>query len=177
MKTWTNIDKSEWDRGPWDTEPDKAQWYDEETGAACLIVRNDSGALCGYAGVEKDHPMFGIGYDDSPAYSLDVHGGPTFANSCLEVDGEPGKGVCHVPDSGRTDQVWWFGFDCAHYQDLSPAYAHRFQHSLFPASERLGIYRDFDYVKREVANLAKQLHAIGQQKGVGNERATSTSDS
>lgn len=40
MQTWTNpkTDKSSWARGPWDEEPDKAQWVDESTGLALLFA-------------------------------------------------------------------------------------------------------------------------------------------
>src|SRR5690606_18441494 len=31
--------------------------------------------------------------------------------------------VCHVADAGEPDHVWWFGFDCAHCDDLSPKYS------------------------------------------------------
>jgi hypothetical protein len=40
LLSWTTIDKSSWGNGPWQTEPDKAQWQDEETGLPCLAVRN-----------------------------------------------------------------------------------------------------------------------------------------
>lgn len=45
------VDKSGWARGVWDSEPDKIQWQDAETGLPCLIVRGPVGALCGYVGV------------------------------------------------------------------------------------------------------------------------------
>jgi hypothetical protein len=28
--------------------------------------------------------------------------------------------ICHVPEPGKPDDVWWFGFDCAHAFDRSP---------------------------------------------------------
>lgn len=59
-------DKSDWPRGPWDNEPDKIQWQDEVTGLPCLIVRGPVGALCGYVGVPKSHPAYGLSYDGSP---------------------------------------------------------------------------------------------------------------
>lgn len=62
--TYLNVqDKSLWERGPWDAEPDKAQWSDEDTGYPCLILRGPSGALCGYVGVSNDHPAYGLNYN------------------------------------------------------------------------------------------------------------------
>lgn len=68
MKTWTWEERTAWSfpmpAGPWDGEPDKAQWIDEETGLDCLIVRARSGALCGYVGVTEAHPWHGMPYND-----------------------------------------------------------------------------------------------------------------
>lgn len=64
MKTeeYTFVDKSKWERGEWDKEPDKIQFEDPETKLPCLIVRGPSGALCGYVGVSEGHPFFGLDY-------------------------------------------------------------------------------------------------------------------
>lgn len=72
-------DKSEWGHGEWQDEPDKVQWRDKATGLPCLIVRNHSGAWCGYVGLDETHPLHGKGYND---VSVDVHGGLTFAGFC-----------------------------------------------------------------------------------------------
>lgn len=76
-------DKSSWGPGPWIEEPDKVQGVDTVTGYDTLIVRNGSGALCGYVGVPEGHPYFGLEYDSIPG-DLHVHGGVTFTNSCYE---------------------------------------------------------------------------------------------
>jgi len=80
-KEYRNIDKSEWARGPWDDEPDKMQWPDATTGLPCLVVRNGSGALCGYVGVPPGHPAHGMDYG---ALDVQVHGGLTFARGCAD---------------------------------------------------------------------------------------------
>jgi hypothetical protein len=159
--------KAEMGPGPWQDEPDRAQWYDPDNGMACLIVRQHHGAWCGYVGVEPGHPWHGVSYgecvepdcgdewwhyDCTPGGKTSVHGGLTYSAPCQE--GADAK-VCHVPAKGRPDNVWWFGFDCAHDGDL------------VPATERLmanygsrglgGAYRDIDYVRAEVAHLAAQL--------------------
>jgi hypothetical protein len=79
------IDKTDWLRGPWDNEPDKIQWQDEETGLPCLVVRGPSGSLCGYVGVAPGHTWHGAAYDGC---DVDVHGGLTFAHGCAEISRE-----------------------------------------------------------------------------------------
>lgn len=241
-KEWTTIDKSEWDRGPWDDEPDKVQWVDEVAGLDCLIVRNRGGALCGYVGVPGGHPLFGVGYSTevevlgaalesrkerpvgenpgmavmlamlggeikaSPETVFEVHGGLTFADGCHEPteeqfasiadrkaarlaeaakypqgdaardvrelteqeamtfaewrDHQMGRRICHVPAEGRPGRVWWFGFDCAHSGDLSPAHEAPMRRYGDRMSFSDETYRGRAYVEREVGNLAHQLAAI-----------------
>lgn len=216
---YRTVDKSGWSDGPWQSEPDKRQWQDEETGLPCLIVRGPAGALCGYVGVSPEHPWHGKGYsacvspsrhedhegDDegyhyncTPCGVVSVHGGLTFAKGCADMSvdrwnamrakipemqaeaarhprGDAARwltewlpaldnhdawrtqmeqqSICHLPEPGEPDGVWWFGFDCAHSGDLSPL---REYEPLFND----GAYRDIDYVTGEVQSLAKQLHAI-----------------
>lgn len=69
----------------------------------------------GYVAVPKDHPFFGMGYDD---VDVDIHGGLTFA--------APGNNI--IKDLPETEVLegclydlnedWWvFGFDTCHYMD------------------------------------------------------------
>lgn len=97
---------------------------------------------CGYVGVSKDHPLYGLSYStptalikqeqvDSCAVGkkspllvltatvngdsggteirrsldvlVDVHGGITYSDSDAQYP---------IPS-----ELWWFGFDCAHYDD------------------------------------------------------------
>ncbi len=139
------IDKSGWGPGPWQAEPDHAEF--RHRGLACLIHRNQWGVWCGYVGAPPGHPWHGGGYDEVPA---DVHGGLTYSSACA-------GDICHVPLPGEPDDVWWLGFDCGHAGDLTPYYR-----SLgFPFGDEL--YRDEAYVRREVARLADQ--ALAAAKG------------
>jgi hypothetical protein len=108
-KEYRTVDKSEWGSGEWQDEPDKVQFADESTGMPCLIVRNHSGALCGYVGVTEGHPFFGKSYDSSASVphicdeacdaendyhshsssvggALSAHGGITFSDFCSSHD-------------------------------------------------------------------------------------------
>lgn len=159
-KSWHTEDKSEWDAGPWIDEPDKVSWTDEATGRPCLIHRNRMGALCGYVAVDPGHPLHGKSYDD---YGAEVHGGLTYAAPCAETDDES-HGICHVPEPGKPDDVWWFGFDCSHAGDLNPAHLHISRKYAAAVARDDGLfgrdeYRDVAYVVRECQKLAKELVA------------------
>lgn len=158
---YTTVDKTTWPRGAWDNEPDKIQWVDEETGLDCLIHRHERlGHLCGYVGVPFTHKLHGLSYNE--AYDLlrvpddegwpdTGHGDLTYADACQETDDET-KGICHVPEPGRPHDVWWFGFDCAHFGDLSPNISLGFD-------DGYETYRTVPYVKKCTADLARTLAA------------------
>ena len=150
MKTleFTSVNRAGWPSGPWDNEPDKRQWPDAVTGMPCLIVRNEcTGNLCGYVGVPPFHPLYGQQYDDA---NVIVHGGLSFAAPCRP--GSEKHGVCHIPGPGELDDVWWLGFDCAHYMDISPAML-----MLGRECFNQGTYKDFAFVQAECEQLALQL--------------------
>jgi hypothetical protein len=191
VREFTNpeIDKSGWGEGPWMNEPDKIHWIDPTTDLDVLMVRNHSGAWCGYVGVTEGHPFFRTGYDacgldkacnpDDYTYScehtpnrhVEVHGGITFADSCQETE-DPAQGICHVPFAGRPDDVWWLGFDCAHAMDLVPGTRSFMQGFLTTMLEGGGYgdtYRDRAYVEEEVRSLAAQLKEIAVS-GLGSSR-------
>lgn len=159
-------DKTRWGQGPWMTEPDRVEW--RHKGVPCLIVRNQMGALCGYAAVAPGHKLHKVPYSrcgrwkrrknkrecwkgycgHSPESVLDVHGGITFADVC-----QPGTPICHIPQAGEPAEVWWFGFDCSHSGDHVPSMGE------FWFMSGRETYKDVDYVKRETEELADQLLA------------------
>lgn len=110
-------------------------------------------------GVPAEHPAHGKDYND---VAVDVHGGLTFGNGCDE-SAEEGHGICHIPEPGRPDNVWWLGFDCAHYMDVCPAYnvlrEHYLAATMLSPSSPWGspVYRDVQYVTDQCASLARQL--------------------
>jgi len=142
-------------RGPWNDEPDKVYWVDDATGLDCLIVRNRSGALCGYVGLPPGHPMYGADYDSvrtEDGQYPDCNGGLTFAGKCHPGPTEA-EGICHVPLPGRPDDVWWLGFDCAHLlYDVCPTYD---DDLVNPGAT----YKTVPWVERQVSSLAVQLAA------------------
>lgn len=145
-------------KGPWDDEPDKVQWVDGATGLDCLAVRNQLGNWCGYVGVPDDHPLHGKGYG---GVDVSVHGGLTFADGC-DDEAPEGHGICHIPLPGRPDNVWWLGFDCGHFNDLTPALigAYGGLEALSGDSWLKPVYRDLEFVQRECESLAEQLAEV-----------------
>lgn len=146
---------------PWTDEPDKAQWVDESTGLDCLIVRAWHGALCGYVGVRPTHPLYGQPGRASVLAGFRTHARITYAALCEEGDGEEPR-VCCVAESGRSANVWWFGFDCAHPFDVVPSRVALLGHIGLTYAARTGpaVYRRFGYVREQVTLLASQLAAV-----------------
>lgn len=157
----SEVDESRkrWGSGPWDNEPDRI--VGTALSFATLMVRGPSGHWCGYVGVPKGHPAYGHGYDDLS--DIEVHGGLTYSEKCSGH-------VCHVTD--EPDDLWWFGFDCAHSGDQVPSTQNFFKETfkempegtLKEAMSRLAThkmqdtYRDVAFVQWEILKLAEQLN-------------------
>jgi len=78
-----------------------------------------------------------------------VHGGLTYSEACQGV-------ICHKAAEGEPDNVWWFGFDCSHLDDLTPAMA-QFASERSWLNSASDVYRDQPYVRAQTEKLAKQL--------------------
>lgn len=162
MRTWNFPDVHPAGPGPWADEPDKAQWVDDTTNLDCLIVRaGTSGSLCGYVGVPPGHPWHDLHPDELP--DIHAHGEINFASLCQE-GAEDGPGVCHIPEPGRPERVWWLGFDCSHAGDETPNLdTFLVKQGIRPPGQDPGlfqnVYRPFDYVADVVRCLALQAAA------------------
>jgi hypothetical protein len=99
--------------------------------------------------VPPEHPLHGKGYDDA---NLDAHGGLTFAAACAGT-------ICHVPEPGEPDELWWFGFDCSHAFDVSPGLRLALAEVMpdRPAWLPGETYRDLAFVRAETEGLAAQI--------------------
>jgi hypothetical protein len=74
--------------------------------------------------------------------------------------------VCHVAGDGETDDVWWFGFDCADVGDLCPEMSTWGVRKLRALLDET--YKDVGYVKAECTKLARQLQAVDVMHRSGN---------
>lgn len=135
------FDRTGWPAGPWDQEPNRVDF--KHAGFPCFVQRNWSGAWCGYVGVPPTHKLYKVPYQQASDYN--VHGGLTYSNVCNGV-------ICHTPEPGESDDVWWFGFDCHHSGDLAPK-----DQSVFDFMGYPNTYRNLDYVIKEAKSLAEQL--------------------
>jgi|SRR5262245_30719228 len=137
--------------GPWVDEVDRLEW--RAYGLPCLMRRNDLlGFWCGYVAVPPEHALHGMKYELANRLAqLKVHGGCNYSKPCADE-------VCHVPEPGEPDDVWWFGFHCGYGFDGIPAY--QTQHAPFDIAN----YRDLNYVRIETEVLASQLAAVTRHR-------------
>ena len=142
-------------------------------GLKCAVVlAREQGHRCGYVRVPPGHPVWG---QDENDFSLEVHGGITFAaaESCVEEDG----------------RGWWPGFDCHHCEDrgTNPDVPQNYHWKSLKAKEswtyenkdeartRLpwekeeGHYWTLGEVQAEAEQLAEQLakFPVGEPKEIG----------
>ena len=126
-------------------------------GYRCVIEGQSMGHRCGYIGLPKEHKYYGEDYND---ISIKIHGGWTYASGDNEYPVE-------------SDDLWWIGFDCAHYNDgkdfeLIKALAslEEYTHfmtmeSMFPTDEEA---RTTEYVEQELRNAVDQLKGLNKDR-------------
>ena len=152
-------------------------------GLRCVVIALDRGHRCGYVGVDRNHPLYGKSYSENISVkesvinrefngdkvgvinlfcskfsdiknntielvlAFDVHGGITYSD---------GKDEYPV-----ISNLWWFGFDCAHYNDAPDFSIMRDDLKDFERKyPNPGIVRTNEYVTKECMSLAEQLSAF-----------------
>jgi len=141
--------------GEWMDEPDHVEF--RHAGFVCLIHRNGSGALCGYVGVPPGHPWHGKSDSDvhSMCDEINVNGGLTYANECSPP-------LCHVPEPGEPEHLWWLGFDCGHCNDVSPSMVkwERDRGRERSSSSMGETYKTISYVRFDTKGLAELAASV-----------------
>ena len=137
----------------WDNEPD---FVDIEGKAYHLVVnRSHMGNLNGYVGVKRQHPWFGLHYDDNKLRNIEVHGGLTYSNK--------------AEWEGMKKKYWYFGFDTAHAWDIVPQLEEMKKMHGLPDFEELfpsfgsffkSTYKDLNFVSNEVNDLFEQIKQV-----------------
>lgn len=174
--------------GPWESEPDRVAWIDDETSYPCLILRQPDGTLAGFVAVGPDHPLWCFERDAIPAgLGIKVHAGIDYAAICREDD-PPSVRICHPGDNAARRNVastpgtadidvdgshaaWWFGFNCNKASDFLPeGYALNDEDREDGPRE----YRDIAYVADQTVSLARQLNALDGNAPIGNEGSAVT---
>ena len=109
-------------------------------GLKAVVIATDMGHRCGYVGVPAEHPWFGK--DD---VDLDVHGGVTYAGMRME------------------DDLWWFGYDCAHLGDARDPELMSDEYKTALLGRKLNFDGDtiktLDFCVNECESMAAQLKA------------------
>ena len=146
----------------WENEPGFVQEVDKKTGYTYFIIRHPHlGNLNGYVRVEKGHPLYGKEDIDSEPDDLRVHGGITFSASLLP------RLLAITPE---VVDYWYFGFDCAHYDDICPMILEKLAESQGDSWENHIIegctYKNINYVRKECKSLAAQLKKIEDTKTI-----------
>lgn len=101
--------------GDWANEPDFILWQDAHTSLYCAIIRSPvMGNLCGYVAVPETHPLY---RKSEHAVHIDCEKPINYANASIAGNYENYQAI----ESPLEDKLWWFGFDCMHASDLTPA--------------------------------------------------------
>ena len=124
----------------------------------CVVAFGSNGWRCGYVGIPRSHKFYGKEYTEieSQIDHGDCHGGLTFSSRSI--------GEKYPIES----DLWWFGFDCAHYGDgkdldlaieLFPHIAESLYkikacEDMFPTYDEV---RSCEYVAESCISLANQL--------------------
>lgn len=166
----------------------------EHCGYKCVVVFQPMGHRCGYVGIPKTHTLYGddyCNYLDIKKEDLEdkkVSGVFPLFLSCFDEDERIRIDAffeCHggITYSGGGENsnypinsdLWWFGFDCAHYMDGRDLY---YALEKFPEEKELiekriewelecplgGTVRTKEYVEKECMNLAEQLKVFEKQE-------------
>lgn len=146
--------RAKWGAGPWTNEPDRVEWTTRAGLPAIALRQPRSGHWCGYVGVAPGHRWHGVDLQSYPegVEVPDAHGGITYNEHCVGA-------VCHVPQPGEPDDLWWIGFDCAHAGDRTPGSGTNIARIFLDdeADARFGgVYRTIDFVQKQCERLAKQ---------------------
>ena len=148
-----------WGPGPWVDKPDKIQWPDKVTGLPCLVVRNHSGAWCGYVGVSEEHPHFGRVFE---TVSVTVHGGLRVLRLLPATRTRSGRRFrlsCCGGGRKRSGVVARVRL-CSRLGRSARAWRSLLKGNLFNTPELLGrVYRAVDYAREECRKLALQVQS------------------
>ena len=78
----------------------------DHNGLLCVCTLSSQGIRCGYVGVDKSHPWWGMNCEDEGPDDVQCHWGLTYSGKLLE-----------------DDDRWFFGFDAGHCTDAIDAEA------------------------------------------------------
>lgn len=104
--------RNSWLPGAWQDEPDIIEWRKEGSAYPLLIVRGQTGCLCGYVGIPQGHALHGMWSGDLTRF--------TWTALPEEINGAFPCGPIFTP-TGAPPTCWWLGFHCGAMGELMPA--------------------------------------------------------
>lgn len=161
-------------------------------GYKCVIIFTGLGHRCGYVGVDRNHPLFGIEYNrdiKSEELLQELKNSAIGKRGIVEAFCWDGKeirpsllfnvhGSLTYSGSNKTyptnqfDPLWWFGFDCAHagdardYEELKKREPTNKWYKIYEIEKKYPIRNDMirtkEYVEDECRSLADQLDCVGE---------------
>lgn len=116
----------------------------KHAGYVCCAVRMGmSGAVNGYVAIPKEHSLYGKDWSDSIPVKHETEFNGNYIGALISAFEEKNEGLQRIDclfnvhggitysrpelimvDSEITGDVWWFGFDTAHADDLRPFQTH-----------------------------------------------------
>lgn len=165
----------------------------DHKGLKCVVIMHELGHRCGYVGIPKEHPLYGIRYDEKCKYlpMADLKNEPVgkrgiFSILSMALSDEDKYVTPEFyfdvhgsitysggdPNYPIKSDLWWFGFDCAHCDDAPDLEAAR-EYGLMDDKtyavylrNRLpnGTVRTLDYCIEECKRLAEQLIKVADKK-------------
>ena len=147
----------------------------------CVVIMTGAGHRCGYVGVTIEHPLFAVSYRDELPKELqtrweEVKNGAIGKRSIIDLlcldSGHPRIGILFDVHGGITysgggllsdypiqSNLWWFGYDCAHYGDAADIDQIESEalRKLKLQYSTGGVVRSLDYCVAECESLAEQL--------------------
>lgn len=154
----------------------EADWI-TKAGFRAVVIVTDMGHRCGYVGIPPTHPLYGADYSKpnkhlrapfeeaagkrgilaivcaagdeeratAPDIVFNVHGSITYS-----------RGSSNYPV--LSENLWWFGFDCAHAGDApDPTFVRNDSIARVYLSHGSGEIRTLEFCVNECESLAQQL--------------------
>jgi hypothetical protein len=153
-----------------------------KAGLRAVVIMTDLGHRCGYVGIPKEHPLYGVSYNEQTPVLQPLNDETVIgkrgsisvlmaAVHGMENTNSPGMvfdvhGSLTFSGTGKGEypvksDLWWFGYDCGHAGD-APAPGSRMAQFRSGMDE---VHRTLEYCIGECESLALQLAGVKADVG------------
>lgn len=151
-------------------------------GLRCVVIMLDRGYRCGYVGIPKEHPLYGISYSQKHELlkKTDIENKPIgnrgilplfiaglkndLENLSPDIYFDVHGSITYANNDEEypvenKDNLWWFGYDCNHSGDAPDLdfMSEKRKKYYNPYFNRNGVVRSLNYCISECKKLAEQL--------------------